>query len=198
MHRLVGDEARAGKGRGVERHRDVVRDALADVRDRRVELEALAVAHDRRHGERHVEEGIADEHAAARLALDGHGAADQALEDGRDVEVERVEALALAAQQELGLALLAGARSGRRRRRCRACRPGPRPSMGIVSAADRARSRAAPAGRRRCRARGRRPAGSWIVPVTFLHARGRSPPARRSRRRAAPRRTASDSRRCRG
>ena len=112
MHRLVGDEPRARERGRVEGDRHVVRDALADVRHRGVELEVLAAAHHGRNGERHVEEGIAHEHAAAGLALDRHGPADQALEDGRDVEVEGVEALALAADQELGLALLAGGEAG--------------------------------------------------------------------------------------
>ena len=97
----------AAHARGIQAHVDVVGHSVADVRHRGEEPEELAPAHHRRDREGDVEERVAHEHAAARLSRDVHRADGQAVEPGRDVEADRVESLALAADQELRLALLA-------------------------------------------------------------------------------------------
>ena len=132
-------------------------------------------AHHGRHGESHVEEGIAHEHAAAGLARDRHRPDGQPVEDGRDVEVEGVEALLLAAEQELRLALLAGGEAvvvvggaglavrARRRGRASSSAAGPRTRLGQARA-----------DRRRVPGSWSAPGGRWIVPVTFVTAEARA------------------------
>ena len=99
-------ERGAAHGGRIELNGHIVARRLPDVRDRRADRELLLRTHDRRHGEGHVEGGVADEHAACCLALHRDRADRQPEELGLEVEANLMEALLLAAQQELGLRLL--------------------------------------------------------------------------------------------
>ena len=90
----------------VEGHGDIVPDSLSDVRDRRAHLEVLAASDHRGHSKRDVEERIAHEHAAGSLPLHGDRSNRQSEQLGSEVEVDLVEALLLATNQELNLRLL--------------------------------------------------------------------------------------------
>ena len=110
---LLGREEREPADlRRVERDAHVVAGPLPDVVEGDPGPEGLALAHDGRHREGHVEPGVADEDSPARGALHLHGTGGQALERGAEGDVERVEALAVADEDPLGLALLAGGEDG--------------------------------------------------------------------------------------
>ena len=71
------------------------------------ERERIARPHRRRRRERHVEERISDEHAAARRPLERNRANRKSIQNAADSEIDLVKALAASLQQELSLPLLA-------------------------------------------------------------------------------------------
>ena len=72
LARWFSEQPHASKTRLVERHRDVVGVTLADVLNRRVDLEVLSHSDRVRHDEAHVEARIAHEHTAVGCSGDLH------------------------------------------------------------------------------------------------------------------------------